>query len=55
MSNWRNESGQPLSSISWLGEDVLCDVEAFRQFCQFDLGRERIPGAITLLNFRHLR
>jgi IS5 family transposase len=26
----------------------------FREFCRFDLGRERMPDATTLLNFRHL-
>ncbi len=26
----------------------------FREFCGFDLGRERIPDATTLLGFRHL-
>lgn len=35
-------------------EDALYDVEAFRNFCQVDLGRERVPDATTLLNFRHL-
>jgi IS5 family transposase len=35
-------------------EDALYDVQAFRGFCQFDLGRERVPDATTLLNFRHL-
>lgn len=35
-------------------EDALYDIPAFRTFCQFDLGRERIPDATTLLNFRHL-
>jgi transposase, IS5 family len=29
-------------------------VPAFREFCRFDLGRERIPDATTLLEFRHL-
>lgn len=35
-------------------EDALYDVEAFRRFCQIDIGRERVPDATTLLNFRHL-
>ena len=35
-------------------EDALYDVPAFRDFCGFDLGRERIPNATTLMNFRHL-
>lgn len=26
----------------------------FREFCRLDLGRERVPDATTLLNFRHL-
>lgn len=35
-------------------EDALYDVPVFREFCQIDLGRERVPDATTLLNFRHL-
>ncbi|MEW5903647.1 MAG: IS5 family transposase [Pseudomonadota bacterium] len=35
-------------------EDALYDVEAFRNFCHVDLGRERVPDATSLLNFRHL-
>lgn len=35
-------------------EDALYDVPTFRDFCGFDLGRERIPDATTLMNFRHL-
>ncbi len=35
-------------------EDALYDVEAFRRFCRIDIGRERVPDATTLLNFRHL-
>ena len=35
-------------------EDALYDVEAFREFCRIDLGRERVPDATSLLNFRHL-
>ena len=27
---------------------------AFHDFCRIDLGRERVPDATTLLNFRHL-
>jgi IS5 family transposase len=34
-------------------EDALYDVPAFREFCGFDLGRERIPDATTRMNFRH--
>ena len=35
-------------------EDALYDIAAFRDFCCIDLGRERVPDATTLLNFRHL-
>jgi IS5 family transposase len=35
-------------------EDALYDVAVFREFCRIDLGRERVPDATTLLNFRHL-
>jgi len=35
-------------------EDALYDIAAFRDFCHIDLGRERVPDATTLLNFRHL-
>ena len=47
IANWFN-----LSDVAC--EDAMYDVQAFRDFCQFDLGRERIPDATTLLNFRHL-
>ena len=47
IANWFN-----LSDMAC--EDALYDVPAFRDFCQFDLGRERVPDATTLLNFRHL-
>jgi transposase, IS5 family len=47
IANWFN-----LSDVAC--EDALYDVQAFRDFCQFDLGRERVPDATTLLNFRHL-
>ena len=30
------------------------DIPPFRDFCRIDLGRERVPDATTLLNFRHL-
>ncbi len=30
------------------------DKPVFREFCGFDLGRERIPDATTLLKFWHL-
>lgn len=32
----------------------MYDIPVFREFCGFDLGRERIPDATTLLKFRHL-
>ena len=35
-------------------EDALYDIPAFRDFCRIDLGRERVPDATTLLNFRQL-
>ncbi len=35
-------------------EDALYDLPAFREFCRIDLGRERVPDATSLLNFRHL-
>jgi IS5 family transposase len=47
ISNWFNLADEAC-------EDALYDVEAFRNFCQIDLGRERVPDATTLLNFRHL-
>ncbi len=47
IANWFN-----LSDVAC--EDALYDVPVFREFCQFDLGRERIPDATTLMNFRHL-
>lgn len=47
IANWFN-----LSDVAC--EDALYDVPAFRDFCQFDLGSERVPDATTLLNFRHL-
>jgi IS5 family transposase len=47
IANWFN-----LSDVAC--EDALYDVPAFREFCEFDLGNERIPDATTLMNFRHL-
>jgi IS5 family transposase len=47
IANWFN-----LSDVAC--EDALYDVPAFREFCEFDLGCERIPDATTLMNFRHL-
>ena len=35
-------------------EDMLYDTPAFRDFCGVDLGKEGVPDATTLLNFRHL-
>jgi transposase, IS5 family len=35
-------------------EDTLYDIPAFRDFCGVDLGKEGVPDATTLLNFRHL-
>jgi transposase, IS5 family len=35
-------------------EDALYDIPVLRDFCRIDLGRERVPDATTLLNFRHL-
>ena len=47
IANWFN-----LSDVAC--EDALYDVPVFREFCQIDLGRERVPDATTLMNFRHL-
>ena len=47
IANWFN-----LSDVAC--EDALYDVPAFREFCEFDLGQERIPDATTLMNFRHI-
>ncbi len=47
IANWFN-----LADVAC--EDALYDVEAFRHFCRIDLGRERVPDATTLMNFRHL-
>src|SRR5712671_4579953 len=35
-------------------EDALYDSQALRSFAGIDLGREAVPDATTLLNFRHL-
>ena len=35
-------------------EDALYDIAAFRDFCKVDLGRESVPDATTLPDFRHL-
>jgi IS5 family transposase len=47
IANWFNLADEAC-------EDALYDVPAFRDFCGIDLGRERVPDATTLLNFRHL-
>ena len=47
IANWFN-----LSDVAC--EDAMYDVSAFRDFCGFDLGCERIPDATTLMNFRHV-
>ena len=47
VANWFN-----LSDVAC--EDALYDVPVFREFCRIDLGRERVPDATTLMNFRHL-
>src|ERR1035437_9398995 len=47
IANWFNLADEAC-------EDALYDVAAFRDFCRIDLGRERVPDATTLLNFRHL-
>ena len=47
VANWFNLSDEAC-------EDALYDVPVFREFCWIDLGRERVPDATTLLNFRHL-
>ena len=47
VANWFNLADEAC-------EDALYDIPAFRDFCGIDLGRERVPDATTLLNFRHL-
>ena len=47
VANWFNLSDEAC-------EDALYDLPTFREFCRIDLGRERVPDATTLLNFRHL-
>ncbi|MBK9521851.1 MAG: IS5 family transposase [Rhodocyclaceae bacterium] len=47
IANWFNLADEAC-------EDALYDVAVFREFCQFDLGQERIPDSTTLLGFRHL-
>jgi IS5 family transposase len=47
IANWFNLADEAC-------EDTFYDTPLFRNFCGFDLGRERIPDATTLLKFRHL-
>jgi transposase, IS5 family len=47
LANWFNLADEAC-------EEALYDTPVFREFCGFDLGRERIPDATTLLHFRHL-
>ncbi len=47
VANWFNLADEAC-------EDALYDIATFRDFCRIDLGRERVPDATTLLNFRHL-
>ena len=47
IANWFNLADEAC-------EEALYDVALFRQFCRIDLGRERVPDATTLLNFRRL-
>ena len=47
VANWFNLSDEAC-------EDALYDVPVFRELCRIDLGRERVPDAMTLLHSRHL-
>ena len=47
VANWVNLADEAC-------EDALYDIAAFKDFCHVDLGREGVPDATTLLNFRHL-
>lgn len=47
IANWFNLADEAC-------EEALYDTPVFREFCRIDLGRERVPDATTLLNFRHL-
>ncbi len=47
IANWFNLADEAC-------EEALYDIAAFRDFCGVDLGRQRVPDATTLLNFRHL-
>lgn len=37
-----------------MAEDTLYDSEAMRRFARIELGDDRIPDEMTILNFRHL-
>jgi IS5 family transposase len=47
LTNWFNLADEAC-------EEALYDIALLREFCRIDLGRERVPDATTLLNFRHL-
>jgi transposase, IS5 family len=47
VANWFNLADEAC-------EDAMYDIIAFRDFCCIDLGRQGVPDATTLLNFRHL-
>lgn len=47
VANWFNMADEAC-------EDAMYDIPVFRDFCGFDLGRERISDATSLLKFRHL-
>ena len=47
VANWFNLADEAC-------EDAMYDIVAFREFCRIDLGRQGVPDATTLLNFRHL-
>jgi transposase, IS5 family len=45
VANWFNLADEAC-------EDAMYDNPVFREFCGFNLSRERIPDATTLLKFR---
>jgi IS5 family transposase len=47
VANWVNLADEAC-------KDAMYDIVAFREFCRIDLGRQGVPDATTLLNFRHL-
>jgi transposase, IS5 family len=47
VANWFNLADEAC-------EDTMYDIVAFREFRSIDLGRQGVPDATTLLNFRHL-